>query len=300
MHVNMTGIDVVDATDGRSGIPLVGSFPLASGVGTVMVPAGDMLFGADGLLPANVAAGTESPCMRLIFTRQDASAASRVLVEGFTLEALDENDQMIDPSLVVAALRVDGESGAIPAAWQAVDGRIEVALSDPPAVGENATFACVLSITSAAHPPVKALSLRVFSSGAIRCRDEETGGAVAVVPGSGAFPFNSGKAAILAQDVEASFSNYPNPFVAGTETTRIVFYMPDRGNASLRVFTVAGEPVRAIIENELLAAGLHQEFTWDGKNGRGNTVLNGVYFLVLKISAGGRDYSFKRKVALVQ
>ncbi len=157
-----------------------------------------------------------------------------------------------------------------------------------------------MSVATAANPPVKALSLRIPSADALACRDEATGAPVAVVAASGAFPFGSGKTAILAQDIEASFSNYPNPFVAGREKTTITFFMPSAGVASAHVYTITGQAVKTILENESLAAGLHQEFSWDGKNGEGRTVLNGAYFLVLEITAGGQDYTFKRKVALVQ
>jgi flagellar hook assembly protein FlgD len=120
------------------------------------------------------------------------------------------------------------------------------------------------------------------------------------VAGSGAFPYGSGRAALLARDIEASFSNYPNPFVAGAEKTTITFYLPVEGLASLRVFTVTGEPVRTILDGTQLKAGLHQEFSWDGMNGAGNAVLNGVYYLVLKVDSGGREHTLKRKVALVR
>ncbi len=300
MHVNAAGIDVVDATDGRSGIPLIGSFPIVSGLGTIVFPAGQVLFGATGLLPANISAGVETECMRLVFTRQDEFSGSRVFIEGFTLEVLDENDQVIDPSLVIGALRIDDESGEIASTWRIIDDRIDVAFADTVSIGDNETRAFTLAIATTANPPAKALSLRIASPEAISCRDEATGGPVSVAPAAGAFPFNSGKAAVLPRDIETAFSNYPNPFVAGSGKTTITFYMPDKGRASVRVFTITGEPVRTIVDNESFAAGLHQELSWDGKNGNGNMVLNGVYYLVLKVSAGGRDYTFKRKVALVQ
>ena len=76
--------------------------------------------------------------------------------------------------------------------------------------------------------------------------------------------------------------------------------MPVEGLASLKVFTITGEPVRTILERAQLKAGLHQEFSWDGMNGAGNAVLNGVYYLLLKVDSGSREYTLKRKVALVR
>ncbi|MDD4856574.1 MAG: hypothetical protein PHD74_00555, partial [Candidatus Krumholzibacteria bacterium] len=300
MQVNAAGIDITDATDGRSGIPLAGSFPVASGLGMIVFPAGEVLFDAAGLLPPNMTADAETDCMRLAFTRGNESSGSMVFVDGFAFEVLDEDDQAVDPSLVISTLRIHDESGEIVSNSQVADGGIVVSFVDPIAVRENETRSFVLAITSTEGPPVKAMSLRIVSGDAILCRDEATGEGVSVVASPGEFPFGSGKTVILSRNVEAAFSNYPNPFIAGNEVTRITFYMPGEGRASVKVFTIPGELVRTIIENESLAAGLHQEFSWDGKNGSGNTVLNGVYYLVLKISAGGREYTFKRKVALVQ
>jgi hypothetical protein len=300
MHINAAGIDIADTTDGRKGIPLTGSFPFTSGLGRIIFPAGEVLFAATGLFPANVAAGAETGCMKLEYSRGSESSGSRVFVDSLTFEVLDEGDRVVDASLIIDALRVSDEDGEIASSWRVAAGCLEVSLGDTVAVGENETRVLTLSVTSAEKPPVKAMSLRIVSGDAISCRDEATGGPVAIAAASGAFPFGSGKAAILAREIEAAFSNYPNPFVAGSGRTTITFYMPAEGRANIRVFTITGEPVRTIAENELLAAGLHQEFSWDGRNGSGNTVLSGVYYLVLKISAGAGDYTLKRKVALVQ
>lgn len=300
LHVNAAGIDVADTTDGREDIPLTGSFPVTSGLGTIIFPAGGLLFAAEGLLPANMAQGVQTECMGLEFSRGDESSGSQVFVEGLTLEVLDEGDRIVDPAGVIGALRISDESGEIATSWNAVDGRIAVSFVDTVAVGENETRSLALAITSVANPTVKALSLRIAAPEAVSCRDEATGGTVTVSAASGAFPFGSGKTAVLSQDLESAFSNYPNPFIAGSEKTTITFFMPGGGKASVRVFTITGEPVRTIVDAGSLAAGLHQEFSWDGRNGNGTLVMNGVYYLVLKVSADGRDYTFKRKVALVQ
>jgi hypothetical protein len=300
LQVNAAGIAVADATDGREDIPLTGSFPVASGLGTVIYPVGSVAFDAAGLFPANISAGVETGCMRMEFSRGTELTGSRVFVEGIVLDVLDEGERAVDPSGVIAALRLYDEHGDIGADWLAIDGRLTVSIVDTLSVGDGETRSFTLAVATAANPPVKALSLRIASSDAIACGDEATGGAVAVTAASGAFPFGSGKAAILARDIEASFSNYPNPFVAGRGKTTITFYLPGAGSATVRVFTITGERVRTIVENKQLAAGLHQEFSWDGTNGSGNTVLNGVYYLVLTVSVDGREQTFTRKVALVQ
>ena len=300
MQVNPAGLRITDATDGRSAINITGAFPVTSGIGRIIFPAAQVLFDADGLLPANVAVGEENDCMRFRFVRQNDSSGSRVFFERIVLDVLGEDDRAIDPSRVIEALRLDGASGEIASSWAVEGGRLVVTIRDTVAIGENETRELVLRIATVAAPDVKMFSLRVAGPSDVVCRDEATGGATGVVAGSGAFPYGSGRAALLARDIEASFSNYPNPFVAGTEKTTITFYMPVEGLASLRVFTVTGEPVRTIVDRAQLKVGLHQEFSWDGRNGAGNAVLNGVYYLLLKVDSGSKDYTLKRKVALVR
>jgi flagellar hook assembly protein FlgD len=124
---------------------------------------------------------------------------------------------------------------------------------------------------------------------------------VPVFPADGSvFPFSSGRAVILSQSAREAFSNYPNPFISSREQTRITFYMPSDGRVTLKIYTVTGHLVRTLIESEHRHEGLHQDVTWDGRNGRGNPVLNGVYLLVIETSIGGRESAMKRKVSVLR
>ncbi|MCX5753004.1 MAG: hypothetical protein NTW97_05080 [Candidatus Krumholzibacteria bacterium] len=300
MQVHPAGLGIIDATDGRSAIDVTGAFPVTSGIGRIIFPAAQTLFDADGLLPANIAVGGENDCLRLRFVRRNDSSGSRVFVERIVLDVLGEDDRAVDPSGVIETLRIVGASGEIASNLTIEGGRLVVAMPDTVAIVENETLEIVLKVATVASPAVRMFSLRVADASDVVCRDEATGGATGVVAGSGAFPYGSGRAALLGRDIRTSFSNYPNPFVAGSERTTITFYMPADGCASLRVFTVTGEPVKTIAERAQLRAGLHQEYSWDGTNGNGNAVLSGVYYLLLKVDSGGRDFTFKRKVALVR
>jgi len=124
---------------------------------------------------------------------------------------------------------------------------------------------------------------------------------VAVDPAEGSsFPFNSGRATLLAANLRDSFSNYPNPFVASREKTTVAFFMPEDGAVTLQVYTILGRLVKTLARNELRSQGAHQDIVWDGRNGRGEKVINGVYYLVLKATIEGREQIIKRKVSLVR
>jgi hypothetical protein len=73
--------------------------------------------------------------------------------------------------------------------------------------------------------------------------------------------------------VYALMQNAPNPF---TQTTRIVFQLPEESRAEIKVYDVSGRLVR-VLERGLLPAGTH-DVVWDGKDRGGRGVASGIYF----------------------
>jgi hypothetical protein len=89
--------------------------------------------------------------------------------------------------------------------------------------------------------------------------------------------------------------NYPNPFNPYRTTTNIVFYSPSTGSYSIKIFTITGKIVRTLTGNATTEGS--QEVEWDGKNGRGQTVRNGVYVAVIMPSGGSKQ---SVKIAVVK
>jgi hypothetical protein len=81
--------------------------------------------------------------------------------------------------------------------------------------------------------------------------------------------------------------NYPNPFNPTRQTTNIVFYTPSTGSYTIKIFTITGKIVRTIKGNVTAAGSV--EVTWDGKNGRGQIVRNGVYVAIILPPGGGKQ-----------
>ncbi|MCK5406776.1 MAG: T9SS type A sorting domain-containing protein, partial [Candidatus Krumholzibacteria bacterium] len=105
---------------------------------------------------------------------------------------------------------------------------------------------------------------------------------------------------ILATSVESAFTNYPNPFAAGREGTTITYYLTQKSTVTLKLFTLWGAPVKTLIDGQTLDAGLHQNIVWDGRNGDGDAVNNGVYYLVLEVNASGGQQTIRRKVGVIR
>jgi hypothetical protein len=86
--------------------------------------------------------------------------------------------------------------------------------------------------------------------------------------------------------------NYPNPF---NPTTNIQYTVRDYAPVSLKVYNVAGQLIRTLV-NENKSPGEVHVATWDGRNDIGQAVSSGVYFY--KLVAG--DYVQTRKMVLLK
>jgi hypothetical protein len=181
------------------------------------------------------------------------------------------------------------------------DERLRVDFDEEISIESGESVSLKASMTTVARTDVEAFSMRINTPTDVSCSDDVGGGLVAVLPDGGtAFPYSSGKTAILGGSVEDGFTNYPNPFAASIERTRITFFMSDAGAVSLRIYTVMGRLVKTLIDNESRSAGLHQDVYWDGRNGIGEPVLNGVYYLVLETRINGGELTYRRKVSVVR
>ena len=115
----------------------------------------------------------------------------------------------------------------------------------------------------------------------------------------------------IAEDVFTWFDNIPNDDVSGTPTpksynlaqnfpnpfnpsTLIKFDMKDKGFVALKVYNVAGQLVRTLV-NGTKDAGSHT-ITWDGKNNRGGAVASGIYFYKMET----KDFSQTKKMVMLR
>ena len=96
----------------------------------------------------------------------------------------------------------------------------------------------------------------------------------------------------LAADAEefVLLQNYPNPFNA---QTNILYKLDRSAQTQVRVFNLAGQQVRRIVDR-FEAAGTYQ-VAWDGKDDAGKPVASGVYVLRLR---SGSDTATRRLLLL--
>jgi hypothetical protein len=126
--------------------------------------------------------------------------------------------------------------------------------------------------------------------------------AISVGPEAGlTFPLWTESGVLAEASLEASYVNFPNPFAAGREATTVAYFMPSPGRVTLRVLTPRGDVVRTLLDGTPRSAGEQQADRWDGRNGRGDVVLNGVYVAELEIRFDdGSSRRLRRKLAVVR
>lgn len=85
--------------------------------------------------------------------------------------------------------------------------------------------------------------------------------------------------------------NYPNPF---NPETAIRFSIRDRGRVTLKIYNVAGQLVRTLVD-EVREPNVYSQ-AWDGLDGAGQPVASGVYFCRLT----AKNFEMTRKMVLLK
>gem|GEM_PF-400990 len=87
-----------------------------------------------------------------------------------------------------------------------------------------------------------------------------------------------------------------NPFVAGSGAAyRIFFDLPERKDVRIRIYDTAGRLIREVWRGSM-RAGARLSVDWDGKDGGGNRVRSGVFFL--RFEAG--PFTATRKIVVMR
>lgn len=85
--------------------------------------------------------------------------------------------------------------------------------------------------------------------------------------------------------------NYPNPF---NPSTSIEFYLPKSATVSLKIYNIAGQLVKTLLEGNIMAG--DHSVNWDGTNNKGAKTASGVY--LYKLNYAG--HSWFKKMTLIR
>jgi len=92
---------------------------------------------------------------------------------------------------------------------------------------------------------------------------------------------------------------YPSPFspiVEEGQVTRIRYRPKSDGGVTVKIYDFAMQLVKTLEDNQGHLGGVEYEVVWDGRNGKGEIVANGVYFF--KVEAPGGQTEWGKVVVL--
>ena len=149
-----------------------------------------------------------------------------------------------------------------------------------------------LGVIIAASPSAKDALISLDNAASVSAQDPvtQTVAQVTALGDSTGFPMQSQLMLFLPPDVASTYGNYPNPFHPSQGSTTIEFNLQAASTVSLVLYDVMGGQVVKLADNQNLPAGL-QRILWDGRNGMGSYVLNGIYYAQLTVN--GQKYLLK-------
>ncbi|MBI5699780.1 hypothetical protein HZC35_05745 [Candidatus Saganbacteria bacterium] len=103
----------------------------------------------------------------------------------------------------------------------------------------------------------------------------------------------------------SGITNYPNPFNPNRERTAIRYRLGrDADEVKIRIYDITGALVNELegsTQGESVNIwGKYNDIYWDGCNGRGDKVLNGIYPFEVVARQGDRSVSGRGKIAVLK
>ena len=303
VRLDRPGLVIHDVNDGARIFGILGAFPFVAGPVSLELPAGLVRAGVLSSVPANLSASeTDLEAFDLVLENGDSDGFTAVGMETVRIRIEGEKGSPIDPTRVASGARlvtrdstaVDGAIGASGIDFTLPEGLVSVAS------GLRDTLSFVFDIDTDLEN--KNFRFVIEDSSSIVVVDGVAGTRVRVgTLGDTGYPLATGWTHVLGRGTTTAYTNYPNPFAAGREHTTITYYLDRKSTVTLRLYTLWGAPVATLVNNQTQDSGLHQNLTWDGRNGEGDVVANGVYYLVLDVrEENGTNVTLKRKVGVVR
>jgi hypothetical protein len=312
-------IDPVTFVSSDATTPPLGSKPLAGGTTTQSVtffsPGNQSVTVTDlsnGAFKGNgdlltVQAGTNSTLLNIVHSAPFLSTVvlgqSSVTLLDMILKVQSGTNPIQPDTILLHARDSAGADVAIDSAFQnlyLVSGTQAITLNVGSQSSASTTFtipASTFLISSASalgmtlvgdispNASAKSVSLSLDNSNFIAAKDNVTGNPVGIssLGDPTGFPMGTGLMVLSAADLAKTYGNYPNPFHAGMENTTIEFYLNSASTVTLDLYDVMGSKVITLLKNQSIQPGL-QRVSWDGRNGFGSLVLNGVYYAQLDVN----------------
>ncbi len=273
------------------------SFPMSSH--TIRI-ASSFSITSQSLAPPTLYPNQSQDVLSLTITHPGPSTTGPLEITGITITASDREDQPVNLGDQIKTLWITTGQGAI-LAMQPVTTTGASCFIPMPAYNlqPNTSVTLIVRLLGQAQFTASTLKVSVRQSDdlAVRLPQDPTR---SIYIGA-TWPLVCSAMSLGGGEGTLYLSNYPNPFAAGYQQTSIAFYLKQSCTVSIKLFTLTGDQVRTLVNNEFRSAGEHQ-LTWDGRTRSGQAVKNGVYLLrleALPVASGDKMIQL-RKIAVVK
>ena len=277
-------LTVRDANDTTQVVSTIGSLPFATDLMRIVAPPSGVAAGPIAEPPVNVGRGTTAEVLSLRLAHPGAPNESVIQPTVIVILMRDANGSPLPVDAVASAGRIRAGSNVYDAILSTDS--LLVNLAGSPVLAPGQMQDLVLDLDIGASPRVSDFRLGLDAAGV----GAEAGGTLLQArPLEGVdFPWLSPTVHLAANELSGSLSSYPNPFTpAMHDRCRITFFLAAESQVDAEIYTLTGERVIRLLENTVLAAGLHDDLDWDGRNGNGDPVRSGTYLLRLDVSGPG-------------
>lgn len=279
-----------------------GTWPAAPVVNTfyqTLAPA-DVTFAIyhENLLPATVVKGqARVEALKFQFTN---ALHFDLTISALKLNLEDRDGNSLAAAAALSNVRAEGENGAVYSTLSLPAGpESSFVLNFSTPVNVPGGKSVVLKITSDINSAATAESFR-FKLASASAVNQGTVKCMAAANDATGFPMVSDYAHVEKADLSESYSNYPNPFQPPKQVTHIKYYLKKPATVQVTLWTLTEDKVLNFITDEQQGVGFYRK-DWDGKNGQGLLVQNGVYLcrLWLRYTDGTQEL-ITRKIAVVR
>ncbi len=260
------------------------------------------------LAPITVMEGEPDIDMLSLRLRNPNSSGSAVYeLNGLTVTVQDQAGGGLPANRVLAGLAVwdeSDQSGLVNLNSLSISSRIYIPFgSGQVLIYPESTYELRLRVNIALHPDHSHFRLAIAAQTDIAAVFLDGTPMLARAEAGDAFPMPSDIVNIRSRGLNESYINYPNPFAAGRQSTSIEYFLEADAKVSLKLYNIVGEPVLVLVDEESQPASQNlYRYSWNGRNGSGQVVLNGVYFAVLTVTpaAGADTQRLVRKIAVIK
>ncbi|MEW6097461.1 MAG: hypothetical protein AB1567_13220 [bacterium] len=294
--LDLLDVKFVDANDFST---IIDTFSTLSAITQIKDKPTGLFVSYQSHIPVNVGKGEKDiHALTLTFTNQGGTNTDEITIGTISLTTSDRFNNPIIPASVLSKLILYyAGTQTSKADIETTGSKIIIRLAPPLKVGVDKSSVMEINMDISSVATSNNFKISLISNVDVEAIDTWNN----PVSVGGFFPIRSESATIFNPALENSFTNYPNPFAAGKESTTIAYYLPEDGYVTIKIYTVIGDLVITLLDSNFKSKGMHHEERWDGRNGTGEIVLNGVYFCQIKVNyiTGASDKKI-RKIAVIR